>query len=53
MDQDGSNTKYLTLGNELVLHPDLTQLTKWLHISHTLEICLEFICLILKLGHKR
>ena len=23
MDQDGANTKYLTLGNELVLTPDL------------------------------
>ena len=25
MDQDGANTKYLTLGNELVLTPDLIQ----------------------------
>ena len=28
MDQDGAN-KYLTLGNELVLTPDLTQQIKW------------------------
>ena len=29
MDQDGANTKYLTLGNELVLTQDLTQQIKW------------------------
>ena len=29
MDQDGANTKYLTLGNELVLTQDLIQQIKW------------------------
>ena len=29
MDQDGFNTKYLTLGNELVLTPGLIQQIKW------------------------
>ena len=29
MDQDGAKTKYLTLGNELVLTPDLTLAIKW------------------------
>ena len=29
MDQDGANTKYLTLGNELVLTQDLTPQIKW------------------------
>ena len=43
MDQDGANTKYLTLGNELVLTPRLIPRTKWLLICHILEICLEFI----------
>ena len=43
MDQDGYNTKYLTLGNELVLTPDLTQLIKWLHTCHILKIYQEFI----------
>ena len=49
MDQDGFNTKYLTLGNELVL----IQLIKWLLICHILEICLEFIYLILRLEPKK
>ena len=49
MDQDGANTKYLTLGNELVLTP----LIKWLHICHISEICPEFTCLILRLELKR
>ena len=43
MDQDGAKTKYLTLGNELVLTQDLTQATKWLRIYLILEICLEYI----------
>ena len=43
MDQDGFNTKYLTLGNELVLTPDSTQQIKWLHICLTLEICLYLL----------
>ena len=29
MDQDGANTKYLTLGNELVLTPRFNQQTRW------------------------
>ena len=44
MDQDGFNTKYLTLGNELVLTPRFNPaMIKWLLICPTLEICLEFI----------
>ena len=42
MDQDiGANTKYLTLGNELVLTQDLIQLIKWLPISLISEIYLD------------
>ena len=29
MDQDGANNKFLTLGNELVLTPDLIQQVRW------------------------
>ena len=39
MDQDGANTKYLTLGNELVLTPDLILQIKWSLIFLILEIC--------------
>ena len=44
MDQDGSNNKFLTLGNELVLTQGLTQIVKWLLIYHISEIYREFIC---------
>jgi hypothetical protein len=43
MDQDGANNKFLTLGNELVLHQDLIRQVKWLLIYLILEIYLEFI----------
>ena len=52
MDQDGANTKYLTLGNELVLTQDLTT-NQMLLICLILEICPGFICWILKQEPKR
>ena len=53
MDQDGANTKYLTLGNELVLTQDLIQQIRWLLTCLILGICLEYIFLTLKLAPKR
>ena len=50
MDQDGFNTKYLTLGNELVLTQDLIQPIKWLPTCLILETCQEFICLDIETG---
>ena len=48
MDRDGFNTKYLTLGNELVLTQDLILQIKWLPICLISEICPEFIYWISK-----
>ena len=43
MDQDGANTKYLTLGNELVLTQDLILQIRWLLTCLILEICPGYI----------
>ena len=43
MDQDGFNTKYLTLGNELVLTPRFNPTNQMVTYSLILEICLGFI----------
>jgi len=44
MDQDGENTKYLTLGNELVLTPRFSPSNQLVTYLSYLEIFQEFIC---------
>ena len=44
MDQDGHGTKYLTLGNELVLTPRFNPTNQLLLTCLILKICQEFIC---------
>ena len=53
MDQDGANTKYLTLGNELVLTPRFNPTNQMVLTCRILEICQEFTCWILKLELKK
>ena len=48
MDQDGANTKYLTLGNELVLTPRFNPTNQMVTYMSYLEIYQEFIYWILK-----
>ena len=43
MDQDGFNTKYLTLGNELVLTPRFNPTNQMVTYLSILEICQEYI----------
>ena len=45
MDQDGFNTKYLTLGNELVLTPRFNPTNQMVTYMSYLETCHEFIYL--------
>ena len=52
MDQDGANTKYLTLGNELVLTPDSIGKSNGNYMSYFRNMP-EFIYLISKLEHKK
>ena len=53
MDQDGANTKYLTLGNELVLTPRFNPTNQMVTYMSYFEICQEFTYLISKLVLKK
>ena len=46
MDQDGANTKYLTLGNELVLTPRFNPTNQMVTYMSYFRNMLEFIYLI-------